>query len=324
MQYTSKLAPYITGLIIQKQALGYSFSYGVRILGLFDCFCAQRYPDEETITRAMGLEWAIQQPSEKAVSTAKRLAPIRELAKYMQRKGMDAYIIPNDFVKQPNVRYAPHIFTEDELARFFYATDTMNEKVNSRCLAPLVMPVLFRLIYSCGLRPQEGRLILRKNLDLKEGVLLIPESKRHTDRFVVLSEDMLTLCRKYDSVIRKLRPNNDFFFPSGLVTCYKSTSVEQNFTKCWNRAGLHETSRGNQPRIYDFRHTFATRCLYRWAQEGRDPNVCLPYLSAYMGHAHFSQTAYYIHLVPEFFPCICKMDRDHFSTLIPEAEDDEI
>ena len=46
-------------------------------------------------------------------------------------------------------------------------------------MEPLVMPVIFRLIYTCGLRPQEGRLIKRKDINLEEGVLFIPESKRH-------------------------------------------------------------------------------------------------------------------------------------------------
>ena len=62
----------------------------------------------------MGLAWAVRRPTEKPVSTAKRLAPVRELAKYMLRKGVDAYVIPDEFVKQPEVRYAPLIFTDKE------------------------------------------------------------------------------------------------------------------------------------------------------------------------------------------------------------------
>ncbi len=34
-------------------------------------------------------------------------------------------------------------------------------------------------------------------------------------------------------------------------------------------------------------------------EQGRDLNVWLPYLSAYMGHDTYSSTAYYVHLLPE-------------------------
>lgn len=55
-------------------------------------------------------------------------------------------------------------------------------------------------------------------------------------------------------------------------------------------------------------------------KEGKDLTACLPYLSAYMGHAQLSDTAYYIHLVPEFFPQMAQMDMGKFECLIPEVE----
>lgn len=188
----------------------------------------------------------------------------------------------------------------------------------------LVMPVIFRLIYTCGLRPQEGRLIKRKDINLEEGVLFIPESKRHKDRFVVIPEDMLELCRRYDTIIRKKVPQNEYFFPSGDFTCYHAVTLEANFKRYWKNAGLWPETKGNNPRIYDFRHTFATKRLYQWMKDGRDIDACLPFLSAYMGHAHLSQTAYYIHLVPEIFPTLSGLDWERFSKLIPEVAENEI
>lgn len=322
--YSSRLASYISDLIAQKHLLGYSFAYGELALKWFDEFCSENYPQETTITRTMGLAWAVRRPTEKPVSTAKRLAPVRELAKYMLRKGVDAYVIPDEFVKQPAVRYAPHIFTDKELECFFHETDSIHPHIHKECMEPLVMPVIFRLIYTCGLRPQEGRLIKRKDINLEEGVLFIPESKRHKDRFVVIPEDMLELCRRYDTIIRKKVPQNEYFFPSGDFTCYHAVTLEANFKRYWKNAGLWPETKGNNPRIYDFRHTFATKRLYQWMKDGRDIDACLPFLSAYMGHAHLSQTAYYIHLVPEIFPTLSGLDWERFSKLIPEVAENEI
>jgi hypothetical protein len=39
-----------------------------------------------------------------------------------------------------------------------------------------------------------------------------------------------------------------------------------------------------------------------------------------MGHAHFEHTAYYIHLVPEYFPQMAQMDFGRFADLLPEVE----
>lgn len=320
MIYTSRLASHIEGLINQKKALGYSFDYAVRILGHFDKFCSEKFPDAETITPEMGLEWATKLPGEKkSISTAKRMAPVRELAKYMQRKGIDAYIIPNEFVKQPSARYVPHIFTDEELVRLFREIDQLENNARRMYFESYVMPVLLRMIYTCGLRPQEGRLIKKCDIDLEEGVLFIPESKRHKDRYVPLSEDMTELCKKYLAIIETLAPENEYFFPSGPLTFYQAVSIEQSFKRCLIKAGIISEEDTNRPRIYDLRHTFATKRLYMWMKEGRDLNACIPYLSAYMGHAHLSQTAYYIHLVPEVFPVLTGLDWEGFSSVIPEV-----
>ena len=54
-------------------------------------------------------------------------------------------------------------------------------------------------------------------------------------------------------------------------------------------------------------------------KEKRDLGAMLPYLSTYMGHANFSATAYYIHLVPDFFSELSGMDLDTYGNLLPEA-----
>ncbi len=56
-------------------------------------------------------------------------------------------------------------------------------------------------------------------------------------------------------------------------------------------------------------------------KEGKDLNAMLPYLSAYLGHEQFSQTAYYLHLVPELFSQINPLDINEFAKLLPEVDE---
>lgn len=37
------------------------------------------------------------------------------------------------------------------------------------------------------------------------------------------------------------------------------------------------------------------------------------------GHAHFSDTAYYIHLIPDFFSELSGIDLDAYGSLLPEV-----
>jgi hypothetical protein len=58
----------------------------------------------------------------------------------------------------------------------------------------------------------------------------------------------------------------------------------------------------------------------KWLNEGEDINAKLPYLSAYMGHVNFADTAYYIHLLPDNIIRSSNIDWKHFNSLIPEVE----
>ena len=317
--FTSNLRKYITGFVEQKHALGFPYVNSERIIANFDRFCAEKYPNETTITEGMGLEWAIMRESEGQKGLCSRVGVVRQLAMYMQREGVETYLIPTGYGKVSHDRYVPHIFTDNELKRIFDASDHLSSSRRDPT-SHLVAPVLFRLLYTCGLRPSEGRLIKRYNIDLERGLLMIPESKGHKDRIVIMPDAMTALCRRYEAIMRKMKPDSEYFFPANRsLPVFERHWISYTLLRCWNLAGLGDYS-GNKPRPYDFRHTFATKTLYRWIQEGRNLDNCLPYLSAYMGHSEFEDTAYYIHLVPELFPPASKSCLEKFSSLLPEVE----
>ncbi len=317
--YTSKLGPYISQMVDQKRAVGYPYKESERILRSFDSFCAAEFPDAETISPEIGNAWAVIKPTEKSRSFLDRLAPIRELARYMNSIGMDSYIIPNGLAPTKPQRYIPHIFSPEELKRFFQAADSQPVLPKSR-LRHLQIPVIFRLMYTCGLRPNEVRLIQKEHLGLSEGTIFIPESKGHKDRVVVMPTEMKNICSKYYSFAAHEFPDSPYLFPCQRFngTAYTENWLGKMFHLCWHEAGLG-TVYGNSPRPYDFRHTFATYKLYQWMKEKRDLGVLLPYLSAYMGHACFSATAYYIHLVPDFFSELSGMDLNAYGDILPEV-----
>lgn len=310
----------ICDLVEQKHALGYVYRESERILYTFQLFCKEHFPNENQLSQEMALKWAEQRDSEKNLFKLNRISVIRELAKYMNSIGVPAYLIPLGLTKK-TARHIPHIYTMEELTALFQAADqyTTSSKAPARSL---VVAVIFRMIYCCGLRPGETRKLLVSNVNLETGAIRILESKGHKDRLVMLSEDMVSLCRKYHKRVEKIYPDRKFFFPSSgnrKDGMYSMEWIMPVFRTIIRQANLNHCS-GNMPRIYDLRYTFATHRLYQWLREGEDINTYLTYLSEYMGHGNLSETAYYIHLVPEFFPLMSQINLEGYDALIPEVE----
>lgn len=317
--FSSRLKIYIEQLLQQKHSLGSPYETSGRILFEFDQFCQRFFPDAETVTPELAKAWAVIKPTEKPASFRNRMAPVRELARYMNRNGIEACIIPLELAPKEGQRHLPHIFTPDELKLFFNAADSQPVVSCSR-LRHLQIPVIFRFMYACGLRPNEARQIRSRDLDITNATLFIPESKGHKDRMVMLPAELARICSLYLKHLTAEFPGSEFFFPCQRHggKPYNAGWLIQVFRRCWEDAGLGSVP-GNAPRPYDFRHTFATHRLYKWMKEKKDLSTCLPYLSAYMGHADFSNTAYYIHLVPEFFAEMSGMDMGCCESLIPEV-----
>jgi hypothetical protein len=57
--------------------------------------------------------------------------------------------------------------------------------------------------------------------------------------------------------------------------------------------------------------------LRRWAAEGSDLAVMLPYLSAYMGHSDLRGTQYYLQLTADAYPEVAEMVQARFGHVIP-------
>jgi integrase len=178
-------------------------------------------------------------------------------------------------------------------------------------------------VYCCGLRPVEARKLRVEDVDLNTGKLYIRESKGHKDRIVFMADDVTTLCRTYHGQANYLMPEREIFFPDSQGQLYSANWFLKEFRRVWTKTGL-PSSVENPPRLYDFRHTFATHRLYKWLREGKDVMAQLPYLSAYMGHAQLRDTYYYIHFVPELFAVMSGSDFSKYEQLLPEVEwDDE-
>ena len=122
------------------------------------------------------------------------------------------YIVPTDIF--PSVhREMPYIFTNMELIRFFTESDRKPYCKTSPC-RHLIIPVIYRLIYFCGLRPNEGRELKRSDFCYKDRTLFKKKNKSHQERLIPVAGDLAEMCRNYMNKRMEVYPDTEYMFPS--------------------------------------------------------------------------------------------------------------
>ena len=243
----------ISALVAEKRATGYKYDAEERVLARFAAFSAARFPGLEAPDRASVEAWitAARQRGVKPATLQGLAAPVRELARWLGRRGVPAYILPAGTLPRP-ARYVPHIYTARELAALFAQTDRChyNSQVPFR---HLVMPVLFRTIYACGLRASEARLLRFADVDAERGVLTIRGAKGGKDRQVPVSAALRVRLADYLALVAG-RTGGEWFFPGRAGRPLTLANIDKNFRRFLWQARIPHGGRGHGPRVHDLRH----------------------------------------------------------------------
>jgi integrase len=282
----------------------------------FDRFCVENSVRDDSLTKALVDTWLVPKSREKANGVKRRMAALRQFGKHLVLSGKSAYVIPSEMIGSYRP-FTPYIYSDRELQAFFEAADNLPPIKQSPC-REYVVPVMFRLQYCCGLRPAELRMIRYVDLDHDCGVLKIENSKNHRDRNVVLSNDLLLLCRKYDQRISVELPERVYYFEHPKGGAYSMGWIQRQFKICWRNANIAFRDR-RKPRVSDARHNYATRIISKWMQDGKDISTLLPSLSEYMGHSSLEHTAYYVHVLPERIDTAAFTGWDDNADIIPRV-----
>ena len=313
-----KFADAIHEFIEQKNAIGYPYKHSSIILARFDDMVAKEFPADVTITKAMCDAWIKKYENLHQNTLTRNVTPVRQLAKYMNGIGKAAYVIPS-YVGRKQLKYPAHIYTMQEKVAFFHSVDQCKSFVKNSPTKHYVVPVIFRLMYCCGLRESEALNLSVNDVDLQDGKITIRESKGWRARNVFMSDEMLNQCRQYNDAISKISPERTAFFPNkdGKVLSYRT--LNKWFHEFWDILPESKKESASNACPHSFRHTFAVDRLNSWVREGKDINAMYMYLSEYMGHLNYRATDYYLHLVSEFYPDLEDMLSNMNKNILPEV-----
>ena len=316
--YHGPFKTHIQDFVEIKQAIGYKYNAEAANLKRFDNFAIEKYPLARSLNKEIVMDWCTKRSYEKQENLCSRVSTIRQLAIYLNNIGVEAYIIPKRYFRSGE-KYMPYIYTNNELKNFFQETDKC--RYCSQCpYRHLIMPIFFRMVYSCGLRVSEARLLKVRDVDLDTGILRIHQSKKDNSRLVPMTEKITNKCRLYYHQVHSFSNEDHYFFPLKENHPMTLGNVYKNFRKFLWRAKISHGGRGNGPRIHDFRHTFAVHCLKKWSLEDKNLMAYLPILRVYLGHDSFEETAYYLKLTADIFPHITLKLETTYPDLIPVLE----
>ncbi|MCH3920507.1 MAG: tyrosine-type recombinase/integrase [Sphaerochaeta sp.] len=293
-EFKSPFAPDIEGFIGMKVQTGYKEGTYKAILADFDSFALRHFPGDDVLTEEIYTRWRAFRPGEKGVTVKHRISKIRMFSHYQKLLGKDAYVVP-DRDAPKTVRFLPFIYTDDELAGYFAAADTFAENHHTPEWE-YVVPVILRVMFCCGLRPFEARLLLVSDMNLKDGLLTVRKSKFGKSRTIPMDESVRRLCARYDCLIRTRVPQRCWFFENPYGGPYGRKWLSRINKACFMKAGI-KPHMGRFPRPYDARHTFVFHVIAKWSTTGIDVDRNLPFLSVYLGHEDTLQTEYYINIL---------------------------
>ncbi|WP_157243607.1 tyrosine-type recombinase/integrase [Algoriphagus resistens] len=299
--------------LVLKRMAGFKYESEGRMMEMFDQYCYDTGFSGERLNAEVVNGFCYGIYYEKASTKYRKEKLLSGLAEHLCTLGLLSYICPRKSVPKKS-RFTPYLFTDEELRSLFLATDTYPPHPLSN--RHIVDSIMFRMIYGCGLRLSEALNLTLKDVDIVEGTLTILQSKNNKDRRIPMAESLVNRCKKYNQEMHIFSDGNTFYFKSSLNRRLDKSAAYRRFRDYLWHAGIAHSGKG--PRIHDLRHLFCINCLKRWVLAGKDLTNLFPYLSAYLGHADFRGTQYYLRLTADLYPDIISKTEAALGYIFPE------
>ena len=193
-----------------------------------------------------------------------------------------------------------YIYTRDDVVRLL---DAAGQPVHpAAVIQPPTLRLLVLVLYATGLRAGEALRLRCCDVDLRDRLLTIWDTKFFKSRFVPIGN---ALCRALSQHrMERIRlpladGDRSVFFATRQGRAISLGRLETAFTRLLCQTGVGHGSPTHRPRPHDLRATFAVHRLIAWYREGADVQARLPLLSTYLGHVNVSATTVYLTMTPD-------------------------
>ena len=286
----------VESYLTMRRSLGFKLRDMGHNLRHFASFMEQE--GASVITTELALRWAQQPQDVQPAQWAARLSFVRSFARYWSATDRRTEIPPKGLLPYRTKRATPYIYSNDEILQILEAARNIPPSTGLR---PWTYYTLFGLMVVTGMRISEVIRLDSTEVDLKQGLLTVQLTKFSKSRLIPLHPSTVKKLKLYLHRRDQLhpRPPTTHFFLSNQGTPLTDCMVRRAFVKLSRQIGLRKIGDSFGPRLHDLRHRFAVSTLLHWYQTGVDAEQRLPVLSTYLGHAHVTDTYWYLSAIPE-------------------------
>jgi integrase len=280
----------LTRYVDLHRSLGFKFRTQHALLRNFVAY-AEAEGDEFVRTDRV-LDWAARAPS--PPQRRNRLLTVRRFAVAMRAEDIRHEVPAADALGRGAFkRRIVHIYQPVEIARLMHAARQLQP---AGSIKPLTYSTLFGLLAATGMRISEA-LALQLD-DITADGLIIRQTKFQKSRLLPLHQTTQQALDKYLSIRGKLGTLDGSLFISTTGKAPAYDTVAAIFRRLSRIIGLRGQPGEPGPRIHDLRHTFAVRSLEQCCHDGKAVARHIVALSTYLGHAHVTDTHWYLHAMP--------------------------
>lgn len=233
------------------------------------------------------------------------ISSIRKLSEYMSAMELGRCYIPP--VRSASRSYMAHYFTDEELESIYSIVD--DYPVGHRNKLPYIkveLPMVMRILESCGTRISETVSLQMKDVDLERGVLIMMHAKGDKERYVPLAPSLTDILKKYCMAMGLVGKPEAFLFPRKDQSAHLDKyEIENRFPYIRKWTGIEAVRERRFERnicLHCFRHCFALRSFKKLEADGIHLNDAVPYLSVYLGHNKLKETEKYLQFSSEMYP----------------------
>lgn len=265
----------------------------------FNLFLNRQYPNLTTLNRVVILDFLRGKENLSTGGRRNYIIHIRQFCLYLNQRGTKCYV--PDKTLMPKYRYRPRYtpLSESDLKLFMQAARVI--RVNRPFIGETYATML-GLLWCTGMRRREIIRLTHVDVDLKQGVLFIRQTKFQKDRIIPLSSSVTKALKQYEelktaegySVAQK-----SHFFVNILGNAMPGHSLSTVFNRIVKRMEI-QGENGKRPSLHNLRHNFATQTMARFIKDPKTfpVSASMARLSTYLGHVSIMHTQYYLH--PDF------------------------
>jgi integrase len=286
--FAKTLANRVEGYIALRRSLGYAFQKQAAILRALARY-AEAGQLDGPLTREMAINFIFSWEGT-ANGRAIHYGIIRRFCEYLaiydaQTEALEPRELPRSRAIPP-----PRILSDEELGSLISATSRVSPRYPQR---GLTLTMLVGLLASTGLRsgeraPPRSRRCQSHRRRPAHPEDQVPQGSPGPVHITTLAA-LRTYARHRDAAFPA--PKDSAFFLSSRGNRLSPTGLSVAFGAACKLAALDS----DKPlRPHDLRHRFAVTRLAAWHRDKADVQALLPLLATYLGHARYTDTAYYV------------------------------